>query len=290
MQRFRTRERRGDSAGWCKLFADLRGGVFGCHRQGIAETWSAINRDRMTLAERAALAREVAAATREREQQQRAEWAVNAKRNASLWAQCVPVTHGDPLHRYLCRRLAIDAFEAPSCLRLHPALDYWHDGDKLGAFPTMVALLTAPDGRTVALHRTFLTDDGRKADVPTVKKLTRAAGPAGWRDDPARVAHAAACLASQRASKRRWALRWLRGCRPWRRTARAAWRASVARWRAAAGYLRRRGFDGRGVGRRAEGARSTRVAAGQGDDTDDDGADWCDVWAARGAMLMEGGA
>jgi phage/plasmid primase-like uncharacterized protein len=41
----------------------------------------------------------------------------------------------------------------------------------------MIAPLVAPDGRVLALHRTYLTTDGCKAPVPTVKKLTGAAGP-----------------------------------------------------------------------------------------------------------------
>lgn len=175
--RFSTTGKRGDTAGWCKLFDDLRGGVFGCMRQGISEAWASEDRRSMTLAERAALARELATARREREQQQRSEWAGNAKRIAALWAQSTPVAEGDAVHRYLCRRLTVDAFAAPPCLRLHRSLDYWHDGARIGTFPAMVAPLTAPDGRVVALHRTYLTDDGRKADVPTVKKLTGVAGP-----------------------------------------------------------------------------------------------------------------
>ena len=51
--RFATSDRRGDSAGWCKLFDDLRGGVFGCYRQGVSETWSATDRATMTREQRA---------------------------------------------------------------------------------------------------------------------------------------------------------------------------------------------------------------------------------------------
>jgi len=39
--RFATCDRKGDEAGWCKLFDDGEGGVFGCWRQGISETWQA---------------------------------------------------------------------------------------------------------------------------------------------------------------------------------------------------------------------------------------------------------
>ena len=87
-QRFATSDRRGDDAGWCKLFDDMRGGVFGCYRLGISETWSATDRATMTRGERAELARQVLAATAEREAQQRQQWAENATRNAHLWAEC----------------------------------------------------------------------------------------------------------------------------------------------------------------------------------------------------------
>jgi putative DNA primase/helicase len=39
--RFPTSERKGNKSGWCKLFEDGEGGVFGCWRQGISETWQA---------------------------------------------------------------------------------------------------------------------------------------------------------------------------------------------------------------------------------------------------------
>jgi putative DNA primase/helicase len=41
----------------------------------------------------------------------------------------------------------------------------------------MIAPLIRSDGVVLALHRTYLTADGSKAPVPTVKKLTGAAGP-----------------------------------------------------------------------------------------------------------------
>ena len=67
--RFSTSGRPGDSAGWCKLFDDMRGGVFGCHRAGISETWSADDMATMTRLQRVELARQVMTATVEREAQ-----------------------------------------------------------------------------------------------------------------------------------------------------------------------------------------------------------------------------
>ena len=39
MVRFTTNDRKSDQAGWCKLFEDGDGGVYGCWRQGISESW-----------------------------------------------------------------------------------------------------------------------------------------------------------------------------------------------------------------------------------------------------------
>ena len=285
--RFATRDRRGDSAGWCKLFDDMRAGVFGCHRQGVTQTWSACELCAMTRAARASLARQVAAVVRERERHQRDEWAINAERIASLWAQCVPITSSDPVHRYLCRRLVIDAFIAPQCLRLHPALDYWHGGDKLGAFPVMVAPIIAPDGRMVALHRTYLTADGRKADVPAAKKLTRAAGPL-----------AGACI------RMHTPMRGVIGVAEGIETALAASQASgvptvaaycanaLAAYRLPAGVRRLVIFaDNDKAGREAaEVLQSRALRAGLQSSVltpTDASADWLDVWAARGAVALE---
>lgn len=176
-QRFATSGRRGDTAGWCKLFADLRGGVFGCHRQGIDETWSAADRAMMTREQRAELARQVLLATTERQSQQRQQWADNAKRIARVWGECVRLMPGDPVTLYLKRRGFGGVWPLPDVLRLHRALPYWQGTDKFGTYAAMVAPVVARDGRTVALHRTYLTRDGQKAPVPTVKKLTGAAGP-----------------------------------------------------------------------------------------------------------------
>lgn len=176
LHRFSVNGKRGDSAGWCKLFADTRGGVFGDFRSGFSSTWCATDQRSMTSAQRIDFARQVAQAAGKREAQQRQQWADNANRIAKLWAECVPLVPGDPVTLYLKRRGFTGVWPLPECLRLHRALPYWHGADKLGTFAAMVAPVTAPDGRMVALHRTWLHADGRKADVPSVKKLTIAAG------------------------------------------------------------------------------------------------------------------
>ena len=176
-QRFSTNGRRGDSAGWCKLFADMRGGVFGCYRQDISEVWSAQDRRTMTTSERMALAGQVMAATQQREAEQRKQWGENAQRIDRLRAESRPLIPGDPVTLYLKGRGFGGVWPLPGVLRMHRALPYWDGETKLGTYPAMVAPLTSPEGKLVALHRTYLCADGRKADVPTVKKLTGTAGP-----------------------------------------------------------------------------------------------------------------
>ena len=187
LQRFATRDRRGDDAGFCKLFDDLRGGVYGCNRQfpGQTFTWSGIDRDRLTPAERATLARQVEQARRDRAEAQQQQWQTNSGRIATLLGQCQAVASdgsgADPVTCYLRQRLALiggEPLQVPEVLRLHPALPYRIDGATVGTWPAMVARLSAPDGRLLALHRTWLTPEGRKAPTPgPVKKLTPTAGP-----------------------------------------------------------------------------------------------------------------
>lgn len=291
LQRFATSNKRGDSAGWCKLFADLRGGVFGCNRAGVSESWQA-ERDRpLTRQQRAELARQIAEATAERQAQQRQQWAVNAERVVRLWAQCVPLVPGDPVTLYLKRRGFACVWPLPRCLRLHRGLPYWtDDGEKRGVFPAMVAPLVAPSGRVVALHRTYLTADGRKADVPTAKKLTATAGPL-----------AGACIPLREPQ------RGVIGIAEGIETALAAWLASsvptvaaysagnLAAWQWPASVQRLAIYaDNDRAGRdAADTLRARALSAGIACDVmtpSDDGADWCDVWAQRGAACIEGAA
>ncbi len=292
LHRFATRDQRGDSAGWCKLFNDMRGGVFGCCRQGVSETWSAADRATMTRARRAELARQVMAATAEREAQQRQQWADNAQRIAQVWAQTVPLVPGDPVTLYLKRRGFGGVWPLPACLRFHRALPYWRDGDKLGTFPAIVAPITAPDGRTVALHRTYLAADGRKADVPTVKKLTGAAGSLAGAAIPLHNA-ARGCIGIAEGIETALAA-WLASSVP---TVAAYCAGNLAAWQWPASVQRIVIFaDHDKAGREAADLLRSRALAARlrcGVLTPaNEGADWCDVWVARDAVLadLEGAA
>lgn len=290
LQRFATSDRRGDLAGWCKLFDDLRGGVFGCHRAGIAETWSAADRATMTREQRAELARQVMAATAEREAQQRERWAANATRIARLLAESRPLVPGDPVTLYLRRRGFGGLWPLPECLRMHRGLPYWHEGEALGTWPAMLAPLVAPDGRMVALHRTYLQRDGRKAEVPTVRKLTGAAGPLAGACIPLfKPAHG--CIGIAEGIETALAA-WCGSGVP---TVAAYSANNLAAWQWPAGAQRLVIFadhDPAGA-EAAEKLQGRALRAGLQASVmtpTDAGADWCDVWADRGAVLIEGGA
>jgi putative DNA primase/helicase len=287
LHRFATSDKRGDDAGWCKLFEDMRGGVFGCYRAGISETWQAERERSMTRQQRDKLARQVEVLTRERERVQREQWAENAKLIARLWVQCVPLVPGDPVTLYLRHRGFADAWPLPACLRLHRALPCWDGDKKIGTLPAMVAPLVAPDGRVVALHRTYLTADGHKADVRSPKKVTSTAGPLAGssirlhvpRRGTLGVAEGietalAASLASGVPTVSTYCANALAGF---------VWPAGVQRLVIFA--------DADKAGREAADtlrARSIRAHLRcQVLTPSDDGADWCDVWAQRGAVSIE---
>lgn len=86
------------------------------------------------------------------------------------WKAARPVTNGDAVWRYLNRRTGTDVIAGD--IRFHPALRYvGDDGEFVGTFPAMLALLRYPNGNVASIHRTYLTPGGQKADVPKPKKI-----------------------------------------------------------------------------------------------------------------------
>lgn len=86
-----------------------------------------------------------------------------------LWADSRPITRDDPVWRYLAGRGLEPPF--PSVLRYVPRMRYRDVDGPVSWHPGMLALVSDELGKPVSLHRTYLTPDGRKANVPTVRKL-----------------------------------------------------------------------------------------------------------------------
>lgn len=110
----------------------------------------------------------------------------NRQRMERFWAGARAIIEGDPVWRYLHHRVPGLSFQ-PQWLRFHPSLEYWQrpedpDGKPvlLGRYPAMLAKAFDVHGRFVQLHKTYLTADGRKADVPIVKKTDLGVGVNGF--------------------------------------------------------------------------------------------------------------
>lgn len=169
-------DRGGKKSGAYRLFDD---GVPACvwwnWKTGDSGVWVSASDRPSTPAERLLQRQRIEQARREREAAQAQQWERNYADLLKQWGDAQPVTESSPASVYLHRRgLKVPHTEA---LRFAPALPYWHDGAMLGRFPALLAAVTSPAGELVALHRTYLTADGCKAEVPTVKKLTHTAGP-----------------------------------------------------------------------------------------------------------------
>lgn len=90
-----------------------------------------------------------------------------------VWQESKPISHPDakPVRLYLQSR-GLDSFipDWPS-IRFHPKMQYRNeDGKLIGHFPAMLALVEKGN-EAITIHRTFLTEDGRKATVDSPKKM-----------------------------------------------------------------------------------------------------------------------
>jgi len=82
-----------------------------------------------------------------------------------LLRESKPVMRGDPVWKYLDRRIGIESVSPD--LRFHPAISHRSGGKN----PAMLAVLRDVAGNGVSLHRTYLTQAGEKAAVDPVRML-----------------------------------------------------------------------------------------------------------------------
>jgi hypothetical protein len=88
-----------------------------------------------------------------------------------VWNESVPILDRDaePARLYLARRGI--SIPPPDAIRFHPSLAYY-DGEKMvGTFSAIIAMVSGTQGNPVTIHRTYLTQDGKKAPVESPKKL-----------------------------------------------------------------------------------------------------------------------
>ena len=150
LTRFPTSDKARDRAGWCKLFPDGVGAVFGCHRDGTSFTWQQRDADAPppTKAERhhyqliAAQARQLA------ESEVAAEYTAAAATAARILSVAAEI---DRAHAYAVRK-GIVPYGARQC----------NDG-------AIVLPVNGPDGTLQTLQ--FIRPDGEKRFLPKGKMM-----------------------------------------------------------------------------------------------------------------------
>lgn len=89
---------------------------------------------------------------------------------AYLWSQSRALDGQEVASRYLGGR-GINILPAASAVRLNDGLPYWQDNNTRLILPAMLAKFAAPDGKSAILHRTYLSEPGRKAGVEKPRQL-----------------------------------------------------------------------------------------------------------------------
>ncbi|MHB1300818.1 MAG: AAA family ATPase [Burkholderiales bacterium] len=139
---------RADRAGWCKLFADGRAGIFGDWRQGSVQTWIANGAEKqLSKVERQKLRQEIASAQREVAEATHRLHLENADNARAIW-QSSPPAPGD--HPYLVAKGI-----APHLTRLD-VIDH-----------ALIIPVYQPDGQIWSLQ--FIGERGDKRFMPDGK-------------------------------------------------------------------------------------------------------------------------
>lgn len=113
---------------------------------------------------------------REIEQERRAQEREDREKVHSIrrvWSETLTLhdREAEPARLYFARR-GLRVYQQPQILRFHPRLSYRdEDGEIIGYFPALIFRVVDSEGRSVTLHRIYLTADGEKAPVPVPKKL-----------------------------------------------------------------------------------------------------------------------
>lgn len=92
------------------------------------------------------------------------------QRMVKTWKQTFPLSHpsAEIARKYLSNR-GLMYLEKITWVRFHPNCYRWHEDSKLekGGYatfePAIICAMMSPDGKTINLHRTYLTTDGYKA-------------------------------------------------------------------------------------------------------------------------------
>ena len=199
------------------------------------------------------------------------------------WAGARPISQDDAAGRFLLNRAGVLSY--PTVLRYHPNLDHSDDNGKRSRHRGMLAIVTAPDGRPANLHRTYLDDDGAKADVAEPRRMMPGEIPDG---SAIRLAPAAETLGIAEGIETAFAASALFGVPCW-----AAINATIlAKWTPPAATRRVIVFGDNDAGFAGQAAAFTlarSIAGRRLADVDvripeTDGDDWNDVFSRQGKI------
>lgn len=198
---------------YCKRLPDLKETRQECLKWlGLSDTGG----QRMSPAEIAARDKQRAAARAAEEKAEAETRAKNAKGAFGMWMKAEelsPVTFAGSLVDSYLKSRAIDLVAGmiahkrplPGALRLFQNHDYRTQDGELIALPCMIALMSGPDGKARAVHRTWLQPDGSgKAVLPEPKvNKPRKIWPAGWQGSVIRIAKGAGHHSPEEATRRK---------------------------------------------------------------------------------------
>lgn len=157
--RFRFTDKEGKGTWWCQCRVD--------GEAGMALVSRLLN---LPFRETARRIDEVLGIVHQDEKKADRTDAEKMKAVADCWKHCKPIVPGQPPWIYLESRCGpLEGYTRN--LRYHPALRYGSDGP--ASYPALVAGIQYADGTRASIHKTFLTPDGRKANVDPVRKVAK---------------------------------------------------------------------------------------------------------------------
>ncbi|MCL2644390.1 MAG: toprim domain-containing protein [Betaproteobacteria bacterium] len=112
----------GNKAGWCRLFDDCTGGVFGCYATGLDEVWQADRGRKWTAEEQATFRVKVEKDRKEREAEEAKRKAEAREAAALIWSNAYPAEKHGYLERKGIQAHGVKTIHADTAHRDCPSL------------------------------------------------------------------------------------------------------------------------------------------------------------------------
>lgn len=159
-------------------FDDLEGrGTFICSKCGAGDGFTLLQKiNGWSFSEAKERVLAIAPSARKAHVYKRSDEDTLRKMIDGLWTSGLPVKKGDPASMYL-RSRGIEYI--PQEVRFLDRCRYQERGQEAFYVPAMLARVSDAQGNMVNVHRTYITMDGRRADVPDFRKMMSGRVPDG---------------------------------------------------------------------------------------------------------------